>query len=221
FHTFNTWHNQEKQIVMSSDRPPKAMVTLEERLRSRFEWGLTVDIQPADLEMRTAILRSKAERSNRQVPPEILDSIARQVQTNIRELEGALTRVMAYAELSNKPLSVDLVQVALADLLPQRSALEPRQVVRLVAASFGLSLERLLGRDRTREVALPRQIAMYILREEVNVSLPQIGEVLGGRDHTTVLYACEKVADMMERDDRVRRQVLQIREQLYSRGAAA
>lgn len=221
FHTFNTLHGQDKQIVMTSDRPPKAMVTLEERLRSRFEWGLTVDIQPADLEMRTAILRDKAERSQHQVPPEILDSIARQVQTNIRELEGALTRVLAYADLSNKPLTIDLVQVALADLLPQRSALEPRQVVRLVAAAFGLPLERLLGRDRTREVALPRQVAMYLLREEVNVSLPQIGEVLGGRDHTTVLYACEKVADMMERDDRLRRQVLQIREQLYSRAAAA
>ncbi len=220
FHTFNTLHGQDKQIVISSDRPPKAMVTLEERLRSRFEWGLTVDIQPADLEMRTAILRSKAERSNRQVPPEILDSIARQVHTNIRELEGALTRVLAYAELSNKPLTTELVQVALADLLPQRSALEPRQVVRLVASSFGLTMDRLLGRDRSREVALPRQVAMYILREEVNVSLPQIGEVLGGRDHTTVLYACEKVADMMERDDHLRRQVLQIREQLYSRAAA-
>lgn len=220
FHTFNTLHSQDKQIVISSDRPPKAMVTLEERLRSRFEWGLTVDIQPADLEMRTAILRSKAERSNRRVPPEILDSIARQVHTNIRELEGALTRVLAYAELSDKPLTPELVQVALVDLLPQRSALEPRQVVRLVASSFGLTIERLLGRDRSREVALPRQVAMYILREEVNVSLPQIGEVLGGRDHTTVLYACEKVADLMERDDRLRRQVLQIREQLYSRAAA-
>lgn len=221
FHTFNTLHGQEKQIVISSDRPPKAMVTLEERLRSRFEWGLTVDIQPADLEMRAAILRSKAERANREVPAEILDSIARQVQSNIRELEGALTRVLAYADLSGKTLSPELVQVALADLLPQRSALEPRQVVKLVASTFGLSTERLLGRDRSREVALPRQVAMYILREEENISLPQIGEALGGRDHSTVMYACEKVADLMERDDRLRRQVLQIREQLYSRTAAA
>lgn len=221
FHTFNTLHGQEKQIVISSDRPPKAMVTLEERLRSRFEWGLTVDIQPADLEMRAAILRSKAERANRNVPAEILDSIARQVQSNIRELEGALTRVLAYADLSGKTLSPELVQVALADLLPQRSALEPRQVVKLVASTFGLSTERLLGRDRSREVALPRQVAMYILREEENISLPQIGEALGGRDHSTVMYACEKVADLMERDDRLRRQVLQIREQLYSRTATA
>ncbi|GAP15628.1 chromosomal replication initiator protein DnaA [Longilinea arvoryzae] len=220
FHTFNTLHGQDKQIVISSDRPPKAMLTLEERLRSRFEWGLTVDIQPADLEMRTAILRSKAERANREVPPEILDSIARQVQSNIRELEGALTRVLAYADLSGKALTPDLVQVALADLLPQRSTLEPRQVVKLVASTFGLTAEKLLGRDRSREVALPRQVAMYILREEANVSLPQIGVALGGRDHSTVMYACEKVADLMERDDRLRRQVLQIREQLYSHAAA-
>ncbi len=221
FHTFNTLHSQDKQIVISSDRPPKAMVTLEDRLRSRFEWGLTVDIQPADLEMRTAILRSKAERSNRTVPSEILDSIARQIQSNIRELEGALTRVLAYADLSGKALTLDLVQTALVDLLPQRSSLEPRQVLKVVASAFGLSIDRLLGRDRSREVALPRQVAMYILREEENISLPQIGEAMGGRDHTTVMYACEKVADMMERDDRLRRQVLQIREQLYSRAAAA
>lgn len=218
FHTFNTLHGQDKQIVISSDRPPKAMVTLEERLRSRFEWGLTADIQPPDLETRIAILRSKAERQGRQVPVEILETIARLVQSNIRELEGALTRVMAFADLSGQPPSTQLVQTALADLLPQRGSLEPRQVLIAVANVFGLSPEELLGRSRSRDVALPRQVAMYLMREEVNASLPQIGEVLGGRDHTTVMYACEKVADLIERDDRLRRQVLQIREQLYGRG---
>jgi chromosomal replication initiator protein len=218
FHTFNTLHGQDKQIVISSDRPPKAMVTLEERLRSRFEWGLTADIQPPDLETRIAILRSKAERQGRQVPVEILETIARLVQSNIRELEGALTRVMAFADLSGQPPSTQLVQTALADLLPQRGSLEPRQVLVAVANVFGLSPEELLGRSRSRDVALPRQVAMYLMREEVNASLPQIGEVLGGRDHTTVMYACEKVADLIERDDRLRRQVLQIREQLYGRG---
>jgi chromosomal replication initiator protein len=218
FHTFNALHGQDKQIVMSSDRPPKAMVTLEERLRSRFEWGLTADIQPPDLETRIAILRSKAERQGRQVPVEILETIARLVQSNIRELEGALTRVMAFSDLSGQPLSIQLVQTALADLLPQRGSLEPRQVLMAVASVFGLSPEELLGRSRSRDVALPRQVAMYLMREEVNASLPQIGEVLGGRDHTTVMYACEKVADLIERDDRLRRQVLQIREQLYGRG---
>jgi chromosomal replication initiator protein len=220
FHTFNTLHGQDKQIVISSDRPPKAMVTLEERLRSRFEWGLTADIQPPDLETRNAILRSKAERQGRQVPVEILETIARLVQSNIRELEGALTRVMAFSDLSGQPLSTQLVQTALADLLPQRGTLEPRQVLQAVADVFGLSPDELLGRSRSRDVALPRQVAMYLMREEVNASLPQIGEVLGGRDHTTVMYACEKVADLIERDDRLRRMVLQIREHLYGRALA-
>ncbi len=219
FHTFNALHNNEKQIVISSDRPPKAMVTLEERLRSRFEWGLTVDIQPPDFETRIAILRSKAERAGREVSFEILNTIARQIQSNIRELEGALTRVLAYADLSGKALTVDMVNVALADMLPQRTTLDPARVVSAVASSFGVSKERLLERDRSREVALPRQVAMYLLREVGNVSLPQIGEALGGRDHTTVMYACEKVADLIERDDRLRRQVLQLREELFGRGA--
>ncbi len=217
FHTFNTLHQQEKQIVITSDRPPKAMVTLEERLRSRFEWGLIVDIQPPDLETRIAILRSKADRAGRTVPADILSAIAAQVQSNIRELEGALTRVLAFADLSGKKLSLDLVDLALADLLPQRRTLEPRQVVAIVADAFGVTLDQMVGRDRSRDIALPRQVAMYLLREVGNVSLPQIGEALGGRDHTTVMYACEKVSDMLESDDRLRRQVVQIREQLFNR----
>jgi chromosomal replication initiator protein len=221
FHTFNTLHGQDKQIVLSADRPPKALVTLEERLRSRVEWGLTADIQPPDLETRIAILRSKAERGGKQVPGEILELIARQVQSNIRELEGALTRVLAFSNLSGLPLTLQLVNSALADLLPQRSALEPQQVVSVVATTFGITREQLMGRDRSREVVLPRQVAMYLLREEANVSLPQIGEALGGRDHTTVMYACEKVADLLERDDRLRRQLIQIRESLYGRGHLA
>ncbi len=219
FHTFNTLHGQDKQIVISSDRPPKAMNSLEERLRSRFEWGLTADIQPPDLETRIAILRSKAERTRRTVKPVILEMIARQFQSNIRELEGALTRVIAYADLRGTPLTEELVDVALTDLVPQRNAFEPSHVVDVVASAFGISPEKLMGRDRTREAALPRQVVMYLLRQEANVSLPQIGEALGGRDHTTVIYACEKVADMIERDDRLRRQVLKIREQLYGQRA--
>jgi chromosomal replication initiator protein len=221
FHTFNTLHGQDKQIVMSSDRPPKAMVTLEERLRSRFEWGLAADIQPPDLETRIAILRSKAERGGKQVPNEILESIAYQVQSNIRELEGALTRIMAFSDLSGLPLTPQLVSTALADLIPQRSKLDPRQVMDAVASVFGISCDRLLGRDRSREVALPRQVAMYLMRNEANVSLPQIGAAMGGRDHTTVMYACDKVADMLERDDHLRRQVFQVRERLFGRGSQA
>jgi chromosomal replication initiator protein len=217
FHTFNTLHDQEKQIVISSDRPPKAMATLEERLRSRFEWGLIADIQPPDLETRIAILRFKAERMHYTVPEDVLEFIAHQFQSNIRELEGALTRVVAYADLRGKPLTLDLAEIALTDMMPLHRQLEPDRVVDVVASAFGISREKLMGRERTREAALPRQVVMYLLREEANVSLPQIGEVLGGRDHTTVIYACEKVADLIERDDRLRRQIVQIRETLYGR----
>jgi chromosomal replication initiator protein len=221
FHTFNTLHGQNKQLVISSDRSPKALVTLEERLRSRFEWGLTADIHPPDVETRLAILRAKAERAGREVPAEILEMIARQVQSNIRELEGALNRVLAYADLSGIPLTIELAHNALADFLPQPSDLHPDDVLDAVSKAFGISNDRLLGRERTREVALPRQIAMYLLREEGGVSLPQIGEFIGGRDHTTVIYACNKVNDLMETDERLRRQVLQIREKLYGRVSMA
>lgn len=215
FHTFNTLHGQNKQIVISSDRPPKAMITLEERLRSRFEWGLTADIQPPDFETRVAILRYKRERGGYNLPDEMLELIARRVQSNIRELEGALTRVAAFANLSGVPVNTQLIETALADLLPRRNEVAPDEVVRMVANVFGVEVERMIGRDRSREVAMPRQIAMYLLREEANMSLPQIGEVLGGRDHTTVMYGCDKVSDLLERDDRLRRQLVDIREHLY------
>jgi len=218
FHTFNTLHGQDKQIVISSDRPPKALVTLEERLCSRFEWGLIADIQPPDFETRLAILRAKADRIGCNISFELLDIIAHRVQSNIRELEGALTKVAAFADLSGVPLSQKLVDTALADLLPRKSDVKPDEIVKRVADTFGVSVEKMLGRDRSREVALPRQIAMYILRHEANISLPQIGETLGGRDHTTVMYGCEKIADLLERDDRVRRQVLEIKEHLYGPG---
>jgi chromosomal replication initiator protein len=216
FHTFNTLHGQDKQIVVSSDRPPKALVTLEERLRSRFEMGLTADIQPPDFETRVAILRSKADRAGYRIPGETIEFIARRVQSNIRELEGALTRVAAFASLSGLPVTPQLVDSALADLLPRRHEVHLDNVLQSVSEVFGITVDRLLGRDRSQEVALPRQIAMYLLREEANYSLPQIGNALGGRDHTTVMYACDKVADLLERDDRLRRQVIKVREQIFS-----
>jgi chromosomal replication initiator protein len=221
FHTFNTLHGQNKQIVVSSDRPPKALVTLEERLRSRFEWGLAADIQPPDFETRIAVLKSKAERAGYHLPNGILDIIARRVQSNIRELEGALTRIMAYANLSGQPVTIQLVDSALADLLPRRHDVQPEDIVRTVATNYGVPFERMVSRDRSKEVAFPRQIAMYILREEAHISLPQIGLTLGGRDHTTIIYGCEKVADMLERDDRLRRQVLDIKEQIYGQSHLA
>jgi chromosomal replication initiator protein len=221
FHTFNTLHGQDKQIVISSDRSPKAMITLEERLRSRFEWGLIADIQPPDYETRLAILRSKSERMGRFVPDEIMEAIAQRMQSNIRELEGALNRIVAHADLRGIPLTPELVETALVDLMPQRREIDPEEVVRMVAEGFGITVEQILARNRSRNVALPRQIAMYLLREEAQISLPQIGEVLGGRDHTTVMYACDKVADLLEEDDRLRRQVVDIRDQLYGQPVPA
>jgi chromosomal replication initiator protein len=215
FHTFNSLHGQDKQIVITSDRPPKALVTLEERLRSRFESGLAADIQPPDYETRVAILKSKSERMGREIPDEIVETIARRVQSNIRELEGSLTRVLALSDLSNLPLNAKLVDIALADLLPKPSTIEPAEVMNQVAGAFGVSVDNLIGPDRRKEVVLPRQIAMYLLREEANYSLPKIGEAMGGRDHTTVMYACQKVTDLLERDDKLRRQVIRIREQIY------
>ncbi|NCP87502.1 MAG: chromosomal replication initiator protein DnaA [Anaerolineae bacterium CG_4_9_14_3_um_filter_57_17] len=207
FHTFNTLHGQDKQIIVSSDRPPKAMVTLEERLRSRFEWGLAADVQPPDLETRQAILRYKAEKMGRQVPDGILDLIARRVQSNIRELEGALNRILAFSDLSGAPLDARLVETALADLLPQHQNISPEKVVELVAREWQITVDALLGRDRSQKVAEPRQVAMYLLRKQTDASLPQIGDVLGGRDHTTVMYAIEKISDSMERNPTLKRRI--------------
>jgi len=215
FHTFNTLHGQDKQIVMTSDRAPKSMSTLEERLRSRFEWGLTVDIQPPDYETRLAILRTKAEKVHRDVPADVIEMIAREIQSNIRELEGAWNRVLAYAELTGEKLTLQMANNALADFFPQHPDVAPEDVIAAVSRFFGVSPERMLSKDRSKDIALPRQIAMYLLREQAGVSLPKIGEELGGRDHTTVIYACDKVANMIERDERLRRQVLQLSEQIF------
>lgn len=221
FHTFNTLHGQDKQLVITSDRPPKAMVTLEERLRSRFEWGLTVDIQPPDFETRQAILRSKAERSRREVGPAVIELIARRVQSNIRELEGALTRVLAYADLLGQPATLEIAASAIADLSPRRRTLSAEQVIAGVARFYNLPVAALIGQERTKDIAWARQVAMYLIREETEASLPFIGEALGGRDHTTVMYGCKKVADEIERNDTRRRELIQIREQLFSENGLA
>ena len=220
FHTFNTLHGQDKQIIVTSDRPPKSLVTLDERLRSRFEWGLTADIQPPDLETRLAILRSKAERTGRNIPNEILEIIAERVQSNIRELEGALNRIIAFADLSGSSLTSSLVEVALADLLPQHGDLQPEVVVNQVAQYYKLSVDKLLSLDRSRDVARPRQVAMYLLREEVHISYPQIGAVLGGRDHTTVMYAVDKIKkEIGDTGSKLNRDIIQIRRQLHNQMA--
>jgi chromosomal replication initiator protein len=215
FHTFNTLHGQDKQLVISSDRPPRSLVTLEERLRSRFEWGMTADIQTPDFETRLAILRSKADRAGREVEAEILELIAQRVQSNIRELEGALTRVLAYADLSGQPLSLGLVEMALGELLDRSGSVTPENIIAAVSKRFGLEEEQLIGRNRSKDVALARQVAMYLIREETSKSLPKIGDVLGGRDHSTILYGCEKIGEQLETNETLRRDVMAIREQLF------
>ncbi|MFQ5943764.1 MAG: chromosomal replication initiator protein DnaA, partial [Anaerolineales bacterium] len=215
FHTFNALHAQERQVVLSSDRPPKAFVTLEERLRSRFEWGLAADIQPPDLETKVAILRAKAEREQRHVSQEHLEIIAQRAQRNIRELEGALTRALAYADLTGAALDVQTIEAALSDVAPRAATMTPDLIISAVAQQYQVPEEDLLGPRRTRQIALPRQVAMYLIREETDTSLPKIGQALGGRDHTTIMYGHDRISDLIERDDRLRRQVHAIRDLLY------
>lgn len=218
FHTFNTLYAVNKQIVISSDRPPRAIPTLEERLRSRFEGGLIADLQPPDLETRTAILRAKAAAQSMPVPDEVLDLIARQVQNNIRELEGALNRVLAYADLMHVPPTLEVARVALNGVLTRSVSVTPEEIVEVVASFYGLPPEALKGRGRKREIALPRQLAMYLVREETNASLPEIGKILGDRDHTTVLYGYEKINALIEEDEGLRREVIAIKNRLYHNG---
>ena len=218
FHTFNTLHGQDKQIIVSSDRPPKSLVTLEERLRSRFEWGLTADIQPPDLETRLAILRHKAERTGRYIPDEILKTIARRVQSNIRELEGALNRILAFADLSGSSLTPNLVDVALSDLLPQRGDLEPQKVVDLVAHYFNLSAEKLLGRDRSRAGCAPASDCdVPACAKKPTYPCHRSARCLGGRDHTTVMYAIAKISKEIKGDSgsKMGRDIMKLKEQLY------
>jgi len=205
FHTFNTLHGQDKQIIVSSDRPPKSLITLDERLRSRFEWGLTADVQLPDFETRLAILRSKVERTGRQISDEILESIARRVQSNIRELEGALNRIIAFADLSGTSLTPNLVDVALADILPQKRNIPPNKVFETVAADKGVSVNDLIGPNRSKKISVPRHIAMWILRDLNETSTTQIGVLFGGRDHTTVMHAIRNVEDNHTLKDDARR----------------
>ena len=215
FHTFNALRDTRRQIVLSSDRTPKAMGRLEERLRSRFEWGLIVDIQPPDYETRAAILQSKAEQLRVTVPNDLISYIATHIESNIRELEGALNRVLAMTRLTGQPLTKTVVEKALADLLPNRPEVSSKEIMGTVAVYYGLSLEDLRSKRRSRRIAHPRQVAMYLLREETDASLPQIGAELGGRDHTTVLYGYERVRARIAQDDQFKHEVMSIKAQLY------
>jgi chromosomal replication initiator protein len=216
FHTFNSLYEMSKQIVICSDRPPKAIVSLEERLRSRFEWGLIADIQPPDLETRMAILRVKADLLRYQVPDDIIAYIAGRVQTNIRELEGSLNRLMAYQQLHRTALTMDVARAAMSSLGSdtREPDLSGMQIAEAVAEYYHISLEAMCGKQRDKYIVTPRQVAMYLIRQETSTSLFEIGQLFGGRDHSTVLHACEKIDRTLHTNANLRREVIAIREQL-------
>ena len=218
FHTFNALHEINKQIVISSDRPPKEIPTLEDRLRSRFEWGLIADIQPPDFETRLAILKSKLGSNGGYVAEDVLTFVAHKVQKNIRELEGALTRIMAYASIHQREVDTDTAARLLSDIIPatSRKPITIEEIQKLVSDHYNLPLEELKGKRRDKHIVFPRQVAMYIVREETPSSLPQIGQAFGGRDHTTALHSIEKIANELKEDERLRFEIESIRERLYA-----
>ena len=217
FHTFNALHEINKQIVISSDRPPKEIPTLEDRLRSRFEWGLIADIQPPDFETRLAILHSKLGQSQSLIPEEVLSFVAHKVQRNIRELEGALTRIQAFAAVHQRQIDQDEAARLLSDIIPAgtRKPINVDRIQALVADYYNVTLEDMKGKRRDKHIVFPRQVAMYLVREETPSSLPAIGKAFGGRDHTTALHSIEKIANELKEDERLRYEVQSIREKLY------
>jgi chromosomal replication initiator protein len=218
FHTFNAIHEDGKQIVLSSDRPPKGILTLEERLRSRFEWGLIADLTAPDLETRIAILRAKAEEQGTPITSDVMEFIARKVVSNIRELEGALNRIVAYASMGAMPISIELAQAVLSNVLynPKKRQVTPERIAQAVSDYYGVGMDALRGQKREKSIVVPRQIAMFLMREETDVSLLRIGAELGGRDHSTVLHACDKINREMQVNDEMRREVAAVRELIYS-----
>lgn len=212
FHTFNTLYEANKQLIISSDRPPKEIPTLEERLRSRFEWGLTTDINPPDYETRIAILKKKAELENFSVPDEIIVFIASEIQSNIRELEGALSKITAYCMLTNQSINMSLAQEILKDMIPTKDQkiISPNTIQKAVAEHYKMSVQDFKQKKRTRSVSFPRQIAMYLCRELTEMSLPQIGEEFGGRDHTTVIHAYEKINQLRQTDPFIEKSINEI-----------
>jgi chromosomal replication initiator protein len=219
FHTFNTLHNANKQIVVSSDRPPKGLGTLEDRLRTRFEWGLITDIQPPELETRIAILRKKAAQDRLAAPAEVLEFIADRIERNIRELEGALIRVTAFASLNRQPVDVQLAEIVLRDLIPDSQAPEisASTIMAVTAEFFGVSIDDLCGPGKTKALAQARQISMYLCRELTDLSLPKIGQTFGGRDHTTVMHADKKIRKEMAERRRIYDQVQELTSRIKQR----
>lgn len=218
FHTFNTLYETNHQIIISSDRPPKDIPTLEDRLRSRFEWGLLADIQPPDLETRIAILRKKADMENIKVADDILLFIAQQIQSNIRELEGALVKIMAYASLNERNIDIDVAGDVLKDIIkddqPQKITVD--RIQKIVSSYFNMKPDDFKAKKRSRAISYPRQIAMYLCREMTDLSLPKIGEEFGGRDHTTVIHACEKIMGDMEKEPEIKLTINELKKRIQN-----
>ena len=216
FHTFNALYEDNKQIIISSDRPPKEIPTLEDRLRSRFEWGLIADIQAPDLETRIAILRKKANVENIDVPNDVTQYIATKIYSNIRELEGALIRIVAYSSLTNKEITIELAAEALKDIISESKPKEVnvKLIKEVISKRFNIKIENLISKKRTRSIAYPRQIAMYICRELTDMSLPKIGDDFGGRDHTTVIHAYDKIANEIKNDSAFKQKIDDIMDEI-------
>jgi chromosomal replication initiator protein len=217
FHTFNELHQQNKQVVLTSDRPPKAIPALEDRLKSRFGWGMIADISAPDFETRTAILEKKCAEKNFPLSEQLLQTIASLVQSNIRELEGALNKIIVFHQLKNAEPTTDSVKALLSggESTSMRNIITPMQLIEAVAQVYSLSLEDLMGKSREKKVSMPRQIIMYLMREELKMSYPAIGEELGGRDHTTAIHAHEKIAKEIEDDLKLKQDIEMIKQRLY------
>ena len=218
FHTFNSLYQKNKQIIISSDRPPKSISTLEERLRSRFEGGMIADIQPPDLETRLAILKSKIEEKKLNVPDDILNYISTNISSNVRELEGALNRIVAIAQINNTPPTLKKAQEILTNISSStnKKSTNFKNIIKTVAEFYDVKTEDIMNRCRRKEIAYPRQIAMYLIRKELNNSYPYIGEKIGGRDHTTAMYACEKIGNKIKEDNSLQEEVSLILDKIYS-----
>ena len=216
FHTFNTLHNNYKQIVITSDRLPKEIPTLEDRLRSRFEWGLMVDIAPPDFETRVAILKKKADKEKIKVPDDVIYYIAENIKSNIRELEGALIRLLAHASLNNSEITLDFTKRILSGIFGkiEKKKIDAEEIKSIVSSYFSISVEDIEGGKRSQDYTIPRQIAMYLIREFTNLSLPQIGTLFGGRDHTTVIYSVDKIKRELKKDENLKAAVEEIRRML-------
>ena len=216
FHTFNALYESNKQIIISSDRPPKEIKTLEDRLRTRFEWGLIADIQPPDYETRIAILRKKAERDNLTVPDDVMAYIAKNIASNIRELEGALTRIIAFATLTNQDISISLAETSLKDIFSEHTSapLTPNLIQQIVAEHYNIRVEDIQGSKKPKAIAFPRQVSMYLCRKLLDISLPKIGDSFGGRDHTTVIHAISKIEKQLETDADLQKTILQLEKEI-------